>query len=150
MKTNIEFAYCQENVEVAAYKHKHYGHGVYYDVTKESYDEAYDRASKIMWQKIRKDNPQIQWHDEKVIQVNENDSKGYITPKPFPFNHIVSVSDIPPSNEKINKGIIEEQIQAYTDAEQLKNDWEVTVKGSKKYKTVFDEKLKELEALQTT
>ncbi len=46
--------------------------------------------------------------------------------------------------EKIQKGTIEEQIEAYTDADKLKEDWYNTVKGSKKYKAVYDAQMDKL------
>ena len=71
--------------------------------------------------------------------------------EPTPNYNSAKVTEPTPTKIiSLDKQTIEEQIQAYTDAEQLEKDWFNTVKGSKKYKTVYDAKILELQSLKTT
>jgi hypothetical protein len=77
-----------------------------------------------------------------VKQVKEN---GYKMPEMEAMKSLVD--SLPTKVEKINKGTIEEQIQAFNGTvEELKREWYYIAMMNKKATTAYNEKLSELES----
>jgi hypothetical protein len=137
---NIEYAACQENVEIYAFHHKHYIHGVYYDKTKETYDKAYDRALKEMWDKIKKDNPHLQF-------ANSEPDKPIINLAPLERGISNNRVESEPCNyHSPDIEAIKKEMQSYKiGAKAFKAVYELQVKDNPELKEIYEQKLKELQ-----
>jgi hypothetical protein len=94
---------------------------------------AFKKAKEDTLECFKNNNPQIKWHNE-VKQMNNA------------FNQNGIIKSEPPT-EKINKGTIEEQIQAFNGTvEELKREWYYIAMMNKKATTAYNEKLSELES----
>ncbi len=119
--------------------------------------DAFKKAKEETLQCFKNNNPQIQWYPE-VIQVN---SKHWNMNEVLPLSakHMDEsfakiIKENPPqiSENQIQKGTIEEQIEACTTLKALK-EFELLAGMNKKYKAVYDEKMSSLtigNKLQTT
>lgn len=66
---NTNYAYCEfsENYEIYAYYHQRYGHGLWYDTTTTTYDQALEQCKKVIRDKVQKDHPHLNL--DRVIQT---------------------------------------------------------------------------------
>ena len=80
---NFSIAYWGGNINVTGFHWQPYGHGLWYDTTKETYSQAVDRIKEIIWQKVYSDHPhlvgtELKYTDAEnlpVIQVEKSKPK---------------------------------------------------------------------------
>jgi len=135
--------YFQKNFSVGQFQNEHYGIEIELE-QQDIVEDAFKEARNICFQQFKKDNPQITWNEQqqerdvsimKTIRHLNN-----LNPSPQHYQPI----EIP--EPTIGKGTIEEQIEAFNGTEdEFKKDWYYIAGMNKKYKPLYEQKLKELQ-----
>ena len=135
--------YFQKNFSVGQFQNEHYGIEIELE-QQDIVEDAFKEARNICFQQFKKDNPQITWNEqeqEKDISVvnYKNNSEEEV------YKRAYANPAIP--TETIGKGTIEEQIEAFNGTEdEFKKDWYYIAGMNKKYKPLYEQKLKELKS----
>ena len=134
----LNYAFYTENFEIYQFHFKTYGHGVWYDETKETYDAAIDRAKAIMYDKVQKDNPHLIFFGGNPVRTE--------TTNDFSENSIAEINNPLPEVIQNSKTFIQ-QIQEFEGTPEQFEETLGYLRTFPKYRTAIENKLQELNNL---